>query len=130
MNCCLKCCVFANLCILLKLEHPSNIRKRIVSGKMDAYYHQNNVNVFCECSRIFSMQVSTSLFGCEALTSLHLIVQTSLSRVAIEFSSGVNNITMMQWFAFSKLFPDINPSVAKEDMVNIVCFTLYKRASS
>ena len=80
------------------------------------------------------MQVPTSFFGCEAHTSLHLIVQTSLSRVIMEFSSGVNYITIMQCIEFSKLFhvvfPDINPSVAKEDMVNIVCFTLYKRASS
>ena len=33
-------------------------------------------------------------------------------------------------FEFSKLSPDTNPSVAKEDMVNIVCFILYKRARS
>ena len=37
MTCCLKCRVFANLCLLLKLEHPSNIRKIILSGNMDAY---------------------------------------------------------------------------------------------
>ena len=76
------------------------------------------------------MQVPTSFFGCQAHTSLHLIVQPSLSRVAIAFSSGVNYITIMRCIEFSKLFPDINPSVAKEDLVNIVCFTLYKRASS
>ena len=33
MNRCLKSCAFANLCIFLKLEHHSNMRKRIVSGK-------------------------------------------------------------------------------------------------
>ena len=54
---------------------------------------KNNVNVFFESSRIFSMQVPTSFIGCQAHTSLHLIVQTSLSRVAMEFSSGVNYIT-------------------------------------
>ena len=76
------------------------------------------------------MQVPTSFFGCQAHTSLHLIVQTSLSRVAMELSSGVNYITTMRCIGFSKLFPDINPSVAKEDIVNIVCFTLFKRAIS
>ena len=76
------------------------------------------------------MQVPTSFFGWQTHTSLQLIVQTSLSREAMEFSSGVNYITIMRCVEFSKLFPDINPSVAKEDKVNIVCFTLQKRASS
>ena len=40
------------------------------------------------------------------------------------FSSGVNYIIILRCVEFSKLSPDINPSVAKEDMVNIVCFTL------
>ena len=60
---------------------------------------------------------------------MHLIAQFSLSRVGMELSSGVNYITIIGCIGFSKLSPDINPSVAKEDMVNIVCFTLYKRAN-
>ena len=54
---------------------------------------------------------------------------TSLSRVGMELSSGVNDITIMGCIGFSKLSQFLNPSVAKEDMVDIVCFTLYKRAS-
>ena len=56
-------------------------------------------------------------------------MQTSLCRLGMELSSGVNDITIMGCIGFSKLSPDLNLSVAKEDMVNIVCFTLYKRAS-
>ena len=63
------------------------------------------------------------------LISPRLIDQTSLSRVDMELSSGVNDITILGCIGFSKLSQDLNPSVAKEDMVNIVCFTLYKRAS-
>ena len=76
------------------------------------------------------MPVPSSYFGCQAHISPHLIVHTSLSRVAMEFSSGVHYITIMWCIEFSKLSPDINTSVSKDDMVNIVCFTLYKRASS
>ena len=57
-------------------------------------------------------------------------MQTSLCRLGMELSSGVNDITIMGCIGFSKLSPDLNLSVAKEDMVNIVCFTLYKRAAS
>ena len=130
MSCYLKCRVFADLCLLLKLEYPSNIRKRILSWNMDAFQHQNNLNAICECSRRFSMPVPSSWFGCQAHISPHLIVQPSLSRVALEFSSGVNYITTIWCTEFSKLSPDINHSVAKEEMVNIGCFTLYKRARS
>ena len=76
------------------------------------------------------MPVPSSSFGCPANISPHLIVQTSLSRAGMDFFSGVNYRTIMQCFEFAKLSPDVNPSVAKEDMLNIVCFTLYKRASS
>ena len=48
----------------------------------------------------------------------------------MEFTIRVNYITIMQCIEFSKLSPDINPSVAEDDMVNIVHFTLYKSASS
>ena len=48
-------------------------------------------------------------------------MQTSLSRMGMESSSGVNDITLMECIGFSKLSPDVNPSVAKEDMVNMVC---------
>ena len=61
--------------------------------------------------------------------SPHLIVQTSLSRVGTEFSSGVNDVTILGCIGFSKLSPDSNLSVAKEDMVDIVSFTLYKRTN-
>ena len=114
MNCCLKCRVFANSGLLLKLEHPSNIRKRILSGNMDAYEHQNNVNAFCECSRRFSLSVPSSCFGCHAHISPHLIVGTLLSRAAMVFSSGVNYITIMRRIEVSKLSPDINPSVTRQ----------------
>ena len=76
------------------------------------------------------MPVPSSCFGCPAHIPTHLIVQASQSRTGMEFSSGVNNRTIMRCFEFSKLSPDINPSVAKEDMVNIVCFTMYKRATA
>ena len=75
------------------------------------------------------MPVPSSCFGCQSHISPHLIVQTSLSRMGMELSSGVINITIMGYIGFSKLSPDVNPSVAKEDTVNIVCFTLYKLAS-
>ena len=75
------------------------------------------------------MPVPSSCFGCQSHISPHLIDQTSLSRVGMELSSGVNDITILRCIGFSKLSPDLNPSVAIEDMVNIVCFTLYKRAS-
>ena len=76
-----------------------------------------------------SMSVPNSWFGCQAHISPHLIVQTSMSRAGMEFSSRVNYITIMRCIELSKLSSDVNPSVEKEDMVNIVCFTLYKRAS-
>ena len=76
------------------------------------------------------MPVPSSCFGCQAKISPHLIVQTSMSQAGMELSSGVNYITTMRCIELSKLSPDINPSVEKEDMVNIVCFTLYKHAGS
>ena len=72
------------------------------------------------------MPVPSSCFGCQSSISPHLIVQTSPSRVFMELSLGVNGITIMECIGFSKLFSDLNPSVAKENMVNSVCFTLYK----
>ena len=48
----------------------------------------------------------------------------------MEFIIDANFITIMRCIEFSKLIPDINLSVTKEDMVNIVLFTAYKRASS
>ena len=97
---------------------------------MDDYEQQNNANAFCDDSQRFSMPVPSSWFGCQAHISLHFIAQASLSRAGMEFSSGVNYITIMRCIEFSKLSRDINPSVAKEEMVNIVYFTLYKRANS
>ena len=48
----------------------------------------------------------------------------------MDLTIGVNYITIMRCVEFSKLSPDINSSVTKEDMVDIVLFTLHKRASS
>ena len=48
----------------------------------------------------------------------------------MEINVDVNYITIMRCIEFSKHSPDINPSVSKEDMVNIVLFKLYKCASA
>ena len=77
----------------------------------------------------FSKTVPSSCFDCQALNSQHWIVQASLSPTALEFGLGVKCITIMDCIEFSKLSPDINSSLAKEDMINIVHFTLHRRAS-
>ena len=129
MSYCINCRVFTNYVFFLNRSTPRTYEKE---SYLVTWMHINtkNVNAFCECCRRFSMPEPSSCFGCPAHITPHLIVQTSLSRAGMEFSSGVNNRTIMRCIAFSKLSPDINPSVAKEDMVNSVCFTLYKRASS
>ena len=70
------------------------------------------------------MPVLSSCVGCQAHISPHLIVHTSLNRAGMEFSSGVYYRTIVRCIAFPNLSPDINPSVAKEDVVNIVRFTM------
>ena len=76
------------------------------------------------------MSVPSSWFCCKAHISPHLIIQTSLIRPGMEFSSGVDYITIIRCIEFSKLSNDMNPSVAKENIVNIVCLTLCECASS
>ena len=93
---------------------------------MDAYNTKTKKMHFVNVVEDFQCQY----FGCPAHISSHLIVQTTLSRAGMELSSDVNYRTIMRCIEFSKLSPDINPSVAKDDVVNIVCFTLCNRASS
>ena len=86
--------------------------------------------MLCECSGRFSMPVPILCYSCQAHISPYLIVKTSLIRASMEFSSGVNYIPIMQYIEFSQLSQNINLSVAKEYMVNIVCYKLYKCSSS
>ena len=61
------------------------------------------------------------------------LVQEITENCNITKNCNIKKIIMLS-IEFSKLSPYMNPSVAKEDkiqdMVNIVCLTLYKRASS
>ena len=117
MYCCSKCRAYANFCLLLKLEHPSKIRKRILSGNMDAYEHQSNIMR----SKIFHASTEFMFW----LSSSHLpglIFKTLLSRAGMEPTIDVNYITIMRCIEFSQLSPDINPSVTKENMVNNFSF--------
>ena len=82
-------------------------------------YTKNNVNAFCECCRRFQMSESSSCFGCQANISSDLIFQTSLSWAGMECSFDVSYITSMRCIEFSKHSPDINPSVAKENMITL-----------